>query len=323
MKKTVLLLSLLMLVVAAQAQQTDASSANPAAEPSPEGTLPTSVSFPIERVQTPTHADIYCAGFLSKQLLSNSNFVAGGLNTPNTTKFVNSDLIYLTGSGYQSGQQYTILRELKNPNKNELFAGQQALIKETGQPYAELGRVKIIDTRSKSAIAAVEFSCDPIVPGDIAVPFAEKPAVSFHPPVRFDRFAPANGKPSGRIVMAKDFDSVVGTGMKVYMNLGAGQGVKVGDYLRAVRAYQDDLKDPVDSLSFKASTAEDTQKDPPTIESKFMSRSRGRVIHVADMPRRAVGEIVVISATDTTATGMIVFALEDVHVGDGVELDEQ
>jgi hypothetical protein len=323
MKKTVLMMSLLLLVTAAQAQQADSSSANPAAEPSPEGTLPTSVSFPIERVQTPTHADIYCAGFLTKQLVPNTNFVAGGLHTPNTTKFVNGDMIYLMGSGYQSGQQYTILRELKNPNKNELFAGQTALIKATGQPYAELARVKIIDTRSKSAIAEVEFSCDPIVPGDIAVPFAEKPMVSFHPPVRFDRFAPPNGKLSGRIVMAKDFDSEVGTGMKVYMNVGTGQGVKVGDYFRAVRSYQDDLKDPVDSLSFKASTTEDTQKDPPTIESSFMSRSRGRVIHVADMPRRAVGEIVVISATDTTATGMIVFALEDVHVGDNVELDEQ
>ena len=317
------MMTLLLLVTAAQAQQADSSSANPAAEPSPEGTLPTSVSFPIERVQTPTHADIYCAGFLTKQLVPNTNFVAGGLHTPNTTKFVNGDMIYLMGSGYQSGQQYTILRELKNPNKNELFAGQTALIKATGQPYAELARVKIIDTRSKSAIAEVEFSCDPIVPGDIAVPFAEKPMVSFHPPVRFDRFAPPNGKLSGRIVMAKDFDSEVGTGMKVYMNVGTGQGVKVGDYFRAVRSYQDDLKDPVDSLSFKASTTEDTQKDPPTIESSFMSRSRGRVIHVADMPRRAVGEIVVISATDTTATGMIVFALEDVHVGDNVELDEQ
>lgn len=323
MKKTVLMMSLLLLALAAQAQQSDSSSANPAAEPSPEGTLPTSVSFPIERVQTPTHADIYCAGFLTKQLVPNTNFVAGGLHTPNTTKFVNGDMIYLMGSGYQSGQQYTILRELKNPNKNELFAGQTALIKATGQPYAELARVKIIDTRSKSAIAEVEFSCDPIVPGDIAVPFAEKPMVSFHPPVRFDRFAPPNGKLSGRIVMAKDFDSEVGTGMKVYMNVGTGQGVKVGDYFRAVRSYESDLKDPVDSLSFKASTTEDTQKDPPTIESRFMSRSRGRVIHVADMPRRAVGEIVVISATDTTATGMIIFALEDVHVGDNVELDEQ
>src|SRR5438105_12515886 len=120
MKKTVLLLSLLLLVVAAQAQQTDASSANPAAEPSPEGTLPTSVSFPIERVQTPTHADIYCAGFLSKQLLPNTNFVAGGLNTPNTTKFANSGIIYLTGSGYQRRQQYNIFREPKNPTKYEV-----------------------------------------------------------------------------------------------------------------------------------------------------------------------------------------------------------
>ena len=178
-------------------------------------------------------------------------------------------------------------------------------------------------TRSKSAIAQVEFSCDPIVPGDIAVPFAEKPAVSFHSPVRFDRFAPSNGKTSGRIVMAKDFDTVVGTGQKVYMNVGASQGVKVGDYFRAVRSYEADLKDPVDSLSFKASTTEDTQKDPPSVEPKFMSHSKGQVIRVADLPRRAVGEIVVISATDTTATGMIVFALEDVHVGDGVELDEQ
>ncbi len=47
------------------------------------------------------------------------------------------------------------------------------------------------------------------------------------------------------------------------------------------------------------------------------------MIHVRDLPRRAVGEIVVIGTTPTTATGMIVFAMEDVHAGDGVELDEQ
>jgi hypothetical protein len=323
MKKTVLLMSLLLLAMSVQAQQADSSSANPAAEPAPQGTSPTSVSFPVERVQTPTHADLYCAGFITKQSVPNANFVAGGLHTANTTKFVNGDMIYLGGSGYQSGQEYTILRALKDPNKYELFAGQNSLIKATGQPYAELAQVKIIDTRSKSAIAEVEFSCDPIVPGDIAVPFAEKPAVSFHSPVHFDRFAPSNGKTNGRIVMAKDFDTVVGTGQKVYMNVGAGQGVKVGDYFRAVRSYEADLKDPVDSLSFKASTTEDTQKDPPSIEPKFMSHNKGQVIRVADLPRRAVGEIVVISATDTTATGMIVFALEDVHVGDGVELDEQ
>jgi hypothetical protein len=319
MKKTGLLL-LLLLVVAARAQQADSTAATQA---TPQGTLFSSVSFPTERVQTPTNADLYCAGFISKQLLPNANFVAGGLQTPNTTKFVNGEMIYLSGGGYQAGQRYTILRELRDPNQYELFQGQHSLINSAGQPYAELARVRIVDTRSKTAIAEIEFSCDPVVPGDIAVPFTERPAISFHTPLRFDRFAPANGKLSGRIVMAKDFDSELGTGMKVYMNVGSGQGVKAGDYFRAVRSYTADLKDPVDSLSFKASTAEDTQKQQPSYEPNFLTRSKGPAIHVADLPRRAVGEIVVINTTPTTATGMIVFALEDVHVGDSVELDEQ
>jgi hypothetical protein len=319
MKKTGLLL-VLCLAVAAQAQQADSTSAD---QTTPQGTQFNSVSFPTERVQTPTNADLYCAGFINRDLLPNSNFVAGGLQTPNTTKFVNGDMVFLAGSGYQPGHQYTILRELRDPNKYELYAGQRTLLKSTGQAYSELARVRVTDIRNKMAIAQVEFSCDPIVPGDIATPFVEKPTVAFHTPVRFDRFAPANGKLSGRIVMAKDFDSELGTGMKVYMNVGSSQGVKVGDYFRAVRSYGHDLKDPVDSLSFKASTAEDTQRQPPSVEPNFLTRTKGPEIHVSDLPRRAVGEIVILSATPTTSTGMIVFAMEDVHAGDDVELDEQ
>jgi hypothetical protein len=317
MKKTGLLI--LLWAVAASAQD-----ASPAADANaPQGTAPTSVSFPIERVQTPTYADMYCAGFISKSLMPNANYVAGGLQTPNTTKFVTGDIVYLAGGGYTLGGQYSILRELKDQNRYEVFPGQGKMLAATGQPYGEIGRVKIVDTRSKTAIGQIEYSCDPINPGDIAVPFAEKPSVSFHPPARFDRFVPKTGKTSARIVLAKDFDSTLGTGMKVYMNLGANQGVKIGDYFRAVRSYSSDLADPVDTLSFAASTAEDTQRRPPSIEGNWMTKTKGPNIHVSDLPRRAVGEIVIISVTPTTATGMIVFSLEDVHVGDGVELDDQ
>ena len=90
-----------------------------------------------------------------------------------------------------------------------------------------------------------------------------------------------------------------------------------------MRNYTADLADPVDSLSFAASTAEDTQRRPPSIEGNWMTRTKGPNIHVGDLPRRAVGEVVIIGLTPTTATGMIVFAMEDVHVGDGVELDDQ
>jgi hypothetical protein len=319
MKKT----RLLLLVLATAAWAQSGNDAGSGEQNSPQGTVENSASFPIERVQTPSYADVYCAGFINKQPLPDANFIAGGLQTPSTTKFVTGDVVYLKGTGYTIGAQYEIVRELRDANEYEIYPGQAKLMKETGQAYEEVGRVRVVDMRSRTAIARIEYSCDPINPGDTAIPFAEKPLVAFHPPARFDRFLPASNKVSGRIVMGKDFDSELGTGHKVYMNVGANQGVKVGDYFRAVRNYEADLRDPVDSLSFKAAISEDTQKKQPSVDPHMFTKGNGPVIHVADLPRRAVGEIVIIGVTPTTATGMIVFALEDVHAGDGVELDEQ
>jgi hypothetical protein len=316
MKKT----GLLVLVLASAAWAQSGPEATPV--DAPQGTLPTSASFPTQRVQTPTYADIYCAGFMNKETLPDANYIAGGLQTPSTTKFTRGDMVYLHGTGYTAGAQYEIIRALRDVNEYEMYPGEKKLMHETGQPYEEVGRVRIVDTRSKTAIAQIEYACDGINPGDTAIPFAEKPMVSFHTAIHFDRFLPASNKLSGRIVMGKDFDSELATGQKVYMNLGSNQGVKVGDYLRAVRSYEADLKDPVDSLSFKAALAEDTQKKSPSVDPRMFTKSNGPVIHVADLPRRAVGEIVVIGVTNTTATGMIVFAMEDVHSGDGVELDQ-
>lgn len=327
MKKTGLIL-LLLVTVAGWAQVpetiTVASAAADEAASSQTSILETNKSFPTVQIAKPTYADLYCAGFMSKQLLPNANYVAGGLQTPNTTKYVSGDIVYLAGQGYQSGAQYTIIRELRDMNRYEVYPGMGALVAATGQPYAELGRVKILDTRSKMAIAQVQYSCDSILPGDVAIPFAEKQEINFHAPIKFDRFAPASGRLSGRIVLAKDFDAVLGTGMKVYLNVGSNQGVKVGDYFRAVRSYTADERDAVDSLSFKASIGEDTQKKTPSWGHHLLGYGgKGPVISIADMPRRGVGQLVILGITPTTSTGMITFALEDVHIGDGVELEAE
>jgi hypothetical protein len=319
MKKIAYLL--LLAATATWAQSDDIIAASKGA--TPEGTIATTASFPIQRVQMPTYADVYCAGFINKQTLPDANFVAGGLETPTTTKFTRDDIIYLYGTGYTTGAEYEIIRALRDINEYEMFPGQRKLVKETGQPYEEVGRVRIIDTRNKTAVGHIEYACDPVNPGDTVIPFAEKSMVAFHPPLRFDRFLPTVSKISGRIVMSRDFDSELGTGQKVYMNVGANQGIKIGDYFRAVRSYQADLDDPVDSLSFKAAVSEDTQLKQPSVDPKMFTKSNGPVIHVRDLPRRAVGEIVVIGTTPTTATGMIVFAMEDIHTGDNIELDDQ
>jgi len=318
MKKTGMLLLLMATATLAVAQQSTT-----AITPDASGIVNTSVNVPFVRFQTPTAADIYCAGFLTKDRVPDANYVNGGLETPTSTKFEIGELVFLAGSGYQAGQLYSIIRELRDVNEYEIYPGQRKVLAAAGRPYGEIGRVRVVDTRSHSAIAQVEFSCDPINPGDVVIPFVEKPPVTFHVPGHFDRFAPANGKLSGRIVLGKDFDGVMGTGMKLYLNMGSNQGVKVGDYFRVVRSYTATLKDPVDSLSFKAQTSEDTQMRPPTFEATGYTRKKGPNIHVGDLPRRAVGELVVLNVTPTASSAMVVFALEDVYAGDTVELDAQ
>jgi hypothetical protein len=316
MKKTGLLL--LFVATWAMAQQSTTAST-----PDADGIVHTSVNVPFVRFQTPTAADIYCAGFITKERIPDANYVNGGLETPTSTKFEIGELIYLAGSGYQAGQLYSVIREMRDVNEYEIYPGMRKILAAAGRPYGEIGRVRVVDTRSHSAIAQVEFSCDPINPGDVVVPFVERPPVTFHVPGHFDRFATPNGKLTGRVVLGKDFDGFLGTGMKLYMNMGSNQGVKVGDYFRVVRSYEATLKDPVDSLSFEARTSEDTQVRPPTFEANRFTKTKGPNIHVRDLPRRAVGEVVVVNVTPTASSAMVVFALEDVYAGDTVELDNQ
>lgn len=319
MKKTGLLVLLATSLACAQSALTSTMVATPDAS----GIVPTTRSVPSVRYQTPTAADLYCAGFISKNLIPNSSYVTGGLETPTDTKFENGEIVYLAGSGYQVGQLYSIVRELRDVNEYEVYPGMRKLLAATGHPYSEVGRIRVVDLRHHGAIAEVVFSCDSINPGDVATPFVEREPVAFHVPGHFDRFAPPTSKLTGRIVLAKDFDLVLGTGTTLYLNVGSNQGVKAGDYFRVMRSYESTLKNPVDSLSFKAQTSEDTQMRPPTIEANFFTRGKGPDIHVADLPKRAVGEVVVLSTTPTSASAMLVFSFEDVYAGDNVELDQQ
>jgi len=197
------------------------------------------------------------------------------------------------------------------------------LLTSAGHPYAEVGRIRVVDKRSHSAIAEVVSSCDSINPGDVATPFVAREPVAFHVPGHFDRFAPPTTSLTGRIVLAKDFDLVLGTGATLYLNVGANQGVKPGDYFRVVRSYTATLQNPVDSLAFKTQISEDTQKRPPTIEGNYLTHGQGPNIHVGDLPKRSVGEVVVLSTTPTSSAAMVVFSFEDVYAGDNVELDKQ
>jgi outer membrane protein OmpA-like peptidoglycan-associated protein len=266
-----------------------------------------------EKATAPTYYDLYCGGFISNQAISEKMYVTAGWETPHQTKFADREYIYLTGGGFQEGTTYAIVRKLKDPNRYEDFKGQGRAISEVGQPYADIAHVSIVrgGVRGPTAIAVVQFTCEPIVPGDVAIPFVERTQPEFRP-TPFDPYVLPNGKLTGRIVMGRDFDQFIGTGRAVYLNVGAQKGVKVGDYFHAFRTYPQTNEDQVDRISYQATTSEDTQKNPPTFP-----KSR-----LGELPRRVLGDMIVMNVTPSSATAMVTFALQDIMVGDGVEMFE-
>ena len=268
----------------------------------------------VEKVQAPTDADIYCSGFISSQAVPEGSVVRAGWDTPEQVRFSEPNYVYVQGPGFQEGARYLVIRKLRDPNRWEGYAGQHREIRSAGQPYADIGELEVVKggVRGNTAITVVRRSCEAMVPGDYVVPYSERPRPELRYTGEFDPFAPVDGKLTGRLIMARDFDLVVGTGKAVYLNVGADQGVKTGDYFRITRSYESIASNPTDSLSFKASTSEDTQANSLQFPKSALK----------ELPRRSLGQLIILNVHPKSATGMVTFALEAIQIGDGVEMFE-
>jgi hypothetical protein len=262
-----------------------------------------------ERVHAPTYSDINCAGFVTRESFNKAHHVMGGDASPHVSKFGQRDSVFLSGGGYQEGAEYRIVRQIEDPNKNEVFPGQLGLLKRVGKQYADIALVRVYFVENDTAVAEVTFACQPPVPGDVAIPSQERAAITYPKRPQFKRFVHSSGATTGKIIQANEFDYFVGAGQKVYLDLGSDQ-LKPGDYVRITRSYDSKEMPPVDRLVFDASTYEDTQKDAPKVgygEQK-------------NFPHKGLGEAMVISANANSATAIITLSLEDIHVGDSVEV---
>ncbi len=285
------------------AQPQPAQTAQPAQKPQPR-------NAPAEVGNTPTPNDMYCSGFITTEKLPDKIFVAGGHNTPDQSRYAGkSDVIFLHGPGLKEGERYQIVRHVRDTNHYEIYPGQKSAVHNAGEPYFEMAIVQVNEVQKDTGIATFELSCADVMPGDVAIPLVEREAPPFRK-VSLERYAPPSGKPQGRILMAKEFDSFLGSKYKAYISLGADKGLKPGDYLRATRTYSYTYHDAEAGLSRKASEYEDTQVNPQKLP----------VGDVSSLPRRTLGDMIVLQVHAKSATAMVLTALEDIHVGDGVEV---
>ncbi len=253
---------------------------------------------------------MYCSGFITTNHVPTDHYVAAGWYSPDQTRFAAGiDYIYIHGRDIKVGDRYEIVRHVTDPDHYEFYPGERAAIRNAGEPYFEMGYAKVIDVQRSTGIAVPELACADFVIGDVAIPFEERTAPTFRV-VPVERFAPPNGKTQGRIIMANEFDSVLGTKYIAYIDLGADKGIKVGDYLRATRTYSYTYHDHDMGMSRYASANEDTQKDPQKLPIGDLST----------LPRMTLGNMIVLQVNKKSSTVMITSSLQDIHVGDGVEL---
>ena len=264
--------------------------------------------------QSPTDSDIYCAGFFARQPIAPNLIVLSSEDGGFKNEYVDRDIIYLN-KGNQAisapGGQYIVVRPVKDVNPKEFFIGQRQLISQLGTLYAEIGRIQVRVVHEASATAEVLKTCEPILAGDIAIPFASRPAPPYRAERMMDRFAPASGKATATVVVAKEFQSTLGEGNIVYLNVGKNQGAQVGSYLRIFRSYA-----AADQDAFQQAA-----RNYPT---EFMGVPVGRKLtpaEVASLPRKVVGEIILLSVEEGSSTGMITFAREEISPGDAAELE--
>ncbi|MGA2990396.1 MAG: hypothetical protein ABSD88_07960 [Candidatus Korobacteraceae bacterium] len=254
-----------------------------------------------------SYKDIYCAGFVTREQFPRGNFVVGGRSSPEVTHFGRNETVFLAGSDYEPGRRYAIIRDVRDPNRYEFYKGQNKALEQLGQLYAEVGYVTVKSIEDKYAVAVVDVSCQPLIPGDIVIAARDKGSLVVEPrSFPFSVFGVPLPKQHGHIVMSSDFDYMSGTRKAVYINLGSNAGLAPGDYLRISRSYDPATMSESSLITLRATTVDDTQHKAASIPRSSLK----------NWPLRGVGELVVISVTPGSATCMVTIALEEVQLGD-------
>jgi len=261
-----------------------------------------------------SYKDVYCAGFISRERFRTGRAVQGGSRSPEVGHFTAKETVFLAGSGYEVGSRYAIVRDIRDPNHYEYFKGQYKQLDRLGHLYAELGQLRIDHIENGYALATIEASCQPIMVGDVVIPFRDKGSFAAQPRTTpFQVFGVTLPRRHGMIVMSNEFDNVFGLHKIVYINLGSRAGLKPGDYLRISRTYDPNKMPEENRLTMDSPGYDPTQRHQLTVSPRSMK----------NWPVKGLGELMVISATSDTATCIVTMALENLQSGDFVAPEDE
>jgi hypothetical protein len=290
---------------------------------------------PEERVPalTARASESACGGFIEQTPQAASGQIVGAEQEAERRVFGEGDILFIDAgaqAGVRAGQEFTVVRPRGQfRSKFSLKKGPLGVFTQ------EVGRLRVLRVRDRVAVAEVRVACADLLVGDLLRPAQERPALHARADAALDRFAEPTGKQTGRLVLARDGREVVSRDDVVYVDLGAEDGLKVGDYLtifrpegqgtfahhgdeqaaNARRGFEsDEYKGGGFSIQSQRVKDVDGSKYGETVKTPAIRRARPAV------PRKVVGELVVLRVEGRTATAVITRFAQEIHTGDAVEV---
>lgn len=269
----------------------------------------------------PSAGVVYCSGIVTTERVPQKTYVITGEGSDYRVAFNYGEDVFInegSDQGVKAGDEFQVVREVQDPYVIQWTKWEQHILDKMGRVWADEGQLKVIVARPKVSIARVEGECDFIQRGDIVVPFVQRAQPEIKTDRHFDRFAPPNGKPLAMIITGKNFIAAMGAQNVAYVNLGASQGVKVGDYFRIFR-YQ--------------GTEHDTVYQTPRYAFDQNFDMGAKDVHIvgfgsvpkkwnwSNVPRQSLGEGLVLRTGPNSSTVLITLSLSEIYPGDYVELE--
>ena len=285
-------------------------------------------------------ASLYCAGFIRHQPLPQMPEIVGAEEEQEQRRFADGEVVYLnagSAQGIKEGQTFQIIRprgEVKGVHKQKHGS--------IGTYIQDIGQLQVFKVHEKTSAAQITMTCDQVLLGDLLTPIPDRESPVRRAEANLDRFADPSGKQTGRLMMSKDTRELLTRNDIVYIDLGSEDQIKPGDYLTVYRPLGTGNLTRIDNeewsrnrsvgfqseryrgggFSNQASRAKDSTALSDSnghyrhrpITSKEVKRNRPL------MPRKIVGEIVVLEVQQRTATAVITRIASEVHTGDWVEI---
>ena len=307
---------------------------------SPAPTPVVNYNFTVQPAKVAGESTLFCAGYIRHQKLPHMPEIVGALEEQEQRTYADGDVVYLNeGSqqGIKEGQRFQIIRPrgtVKGVHKvKKGFLGIYV---------QEIGQLEVVKVHQNTAAARITFSCDMALLGDLLAPIPDRESPLQRAEGNLDRYADPSGKRAGRLIMAKDSREMVTRSEVVYIDLGGEDELKQGDYLTIYRPLGTGNITRFDNEEMARNRATGFQSDrfrgggfsneaTRAKDSTAFVNSEGRYRHrpitskeVKDhrpaMPRKIVGEMVVIDVQARTATAIITRVTGEVHTGDWVEI---